>query len=58
MERLLTTVEVAEMLRISRRTLETWRLRGRGPAYIRVGRRVGYRPEAVEQWLHAHTSAA
>jgi excisionase family DNA binding protein len=57
-ERLLTTEEVAEMLRVSRRTLETWRSTARGPVFVRVGRRIGYRPEAVEQWLAERTSTA
>ena len=57
-ERLLTTGEVAEMLRVSPRTLESWRLLARGPAFVRCGRRVGYRPEAVEHWLAERTSAA
>lgn len=31
---LLTTKEVAKMLGVSHRTLEDWRLRGGGPAFI------------------------
>lgn len=36
---LLTTKEAAQRLRISRRTLETWRRSGRGPRYIALSRR-------------------
>lgn len=51
----LTTIEVAGMLRISRRTLERMRVDGTGPRYIKVGpgkrSRVLYRQQEVEVWL-------
>jgi predicted DNA-binding transcriptional regulator AlpA len=51
----LTTIEVADMLRISRRTLERMRVEGTGPRYIKVGpgkrSRVLYRQGDVEDWL-------
>lgn len=51
----LTTIEVAEMLRISRRTLERMRVEGTGPRYIKVGpgkrSRVLYGQGDVEDWL-------
>lgn len=52
---LLTTIEVAGMLRISRRTLERMRVDGTGPRYLKVGpgkrSRVLYRQSEVEAWL-------
>ena len=51
----LTTIEVANLLRISRRTLERMRVEGTGPRYIKVGpgkrSRVLYRQGDVEEWL-------
>jgi predicted DNA-binding transcriptional regulator AlpA len=51
----LTTIEVAGMLRISRRTLERMRVEGTGPRYVKVGpgkrSRVLYRQQEVEAWL-------
>ena len=51
----LTTIEVAEILRISRRTLERMRVEGTGPRYIKVGpgkrSRVLYREADVSAWL-------
>lgn len=51
----LTTIEVAEMLRISRRTLERMRVEGTGPRYLKVGpgkrSRVLYRVQDVDRWL-------
>ena len=49
--RLLNTKEAAELLGVSKRTLEDWRLRGCGPRYICASRRmVRYPPSALEQW--------
>lgn len=52
---LLTTIEVAGMLRISRRTLERMRVDGTGPRYLKVGpgkrSRVLYRQTDVVEWL-------
>lgn len=50
-DRLLTTTEAADLLRVGRRTLESWRLRGGGPPYHRVGGAVRYRLTTLEQWL-------
>jgi excisionase family DNA binding protein len=50
-ENLLNTAEAAEQLRVKKQTLENWRLRGEGPAFIKVGRRVFYRLSALDAWL-------
>jgi predicted DNA-binding transcriptional regulator AlpA len=51
----LTTIEVADRLRISRRTLERMRVDGTGPRYIKVGpgkkSRVLYREADVIAWI-------
>lgn len=36
-------------------TLATWRYLGKGPKYIKIGRRVVYRPADLDAWLEAHT---
>lgn len=46
-----TPTELAERLAVSRGTLANWRVRGSGPPFIRVGRRIRYRREAVDEWL-------
>jgi excisionase family DNA binding protein len=52
---LLTTVEAAEYLRLSPRTLEDMRVTGNGPRYFKLGpgrrSRVVYRREDLESWL-------
>jgi len=54
-EPLLTTAEAAELLSKPARTLESWRLRGLGPDFVRVGTTVRYRGADLERWLDAHT---
>ena len=52
---LMTSVEAAAYLRISRRTLERYRVTGTGPRYLKVGpgkrARVLYRIPDIEAWL-------
>lgn len=56
--RFLTAVEVADMLRLSPRTLENLRLAGKGPEYIRLGSggraKVLYNLRDVEAWIEKH----
>lgn len=49
--KLLTTREVATLLGISEATMRFWRHKDRGPAFVRVGGAVRYRPQEVERWL-------
>jgi len=50
-EDLLTTFEVATILRTSPSTVRYWRHRGYGPRGVRAGRKVLYRASDVEAWL-------
>lgn len=47
--------EAAQFLRVSTRTLQSWRVSGRGPEFIKVGRVVRYRRETLETWLDRQT---
>ncbi len=47
----LTTAEVAEILRTPAETIRFWRHLGKGPASFKVGRRVLYAREDVEQFI-------
>lgn len=51
MNHLLPKKTVAELLGVPERTLEDWRLRGRGPKSARIGRRVMYREADVQAWI-------
>lgn len=50
-ELLLDEVMLAERLGMSRKALSIRRWRGGGPPFVRLGRRVFYRPEDVQEWL-------
>ena len=52
---LATQSEVAAHVGVSPRALEAWRLRGEGPPFIRLSRRlVRYRPADVDAWIEQH----
>jgi predicted site-specific integrase-resolvase len=46
-----TTEEAARFLRLKKQTMEAWRLKGVGPVFVKLGRRVVYRREALEQFM-------
>lgn len=56
MQRLLSPKEAAHLLGCSRKTLEAWRLQGKGPPYLKIGgklrARVQYRPADLEVWAN------
>jgi excisionase family DNA binding protein len=53
MATLLTQREAARVLRLSERTLERSRVSGFGPPFCKLGRRVLYRAEDLDQWITA-----
>ena len=58
----LTSVEAADLLRVSRRTLERMRIEGTGPRYLKVGpgkrSRVIYRQTDIITWLDRQSFAS
>jgi predicted DNA-binding transcriptional regulator AlpA len=46
--------DASRYLGMSRAWLRQSRMRGRGPAFIRIGRSVRYRLADLEAWLDAH----
>lgn len=48
---ILTTPEAAQHCRLSTPTLERLRLRGDGPAYLKIGKAVRYRAADIDAWL-------
>jgi excisionase family DNA binding protein len=54
--RFLTQKQLAELLNLSERTLERWRVEGRGPKFVAMGpRRRLYRVADVDEWAKAQT---
>jgi hypothetical protein len=43
-------LELADRWRISHRTLERWRWSGEGPRFVKIGGRVVYRLQDIEQF--------
>jgi excisionase family DNA binding protein len=55
-EVLLTVEDAAARLKISKHTLNRWRMTGEGPPFIKYGPRlVRYREGALEAWADART---
>lgn len=52
---LLTEVQTADLLRLSVRTLQAWRTKSFGPAFVRAGRAIRYRRRDLFAWLDANT---
>jgi len=60
-DRLITERDAADFLGYTMRALQNWRLRGGGPAFVKVsGRSIRYRRRDLRAWveskLSAHTS--
>ena len=43
--------DTSELLGVSTGTLRSWRERGDGPRWLRVGKLIKYAPSDVEAWL-------
>jgi excisionase family DNA binding protein len=54
-EHLMTEAELCKVLGLSKPTLQSWRSRRQGPAWIKVGHRILFDKRAVEAWLQAQT---
>lgn len=55
MDELLTSLEVARILRVSGDTVRRWRREDTGPTYILVGGLIRYHRDDVDAWLEANT---
>ena len=47
----LRTADAAKHLGLSASTLNKWRVDGRGPRFVKLGRSVCYRPVDLDAWL-------
>jgi Helix-turn-helix domain len=57
LDELLTEVQAADFLRLSVRTLQAWRARKFGPAFVRAGRAIRYRRRDLIAWIEANTTS-
>jgi predicted DNA-binding transcriptional regulator AlpA len=51
-EPLLSDIETAAILGVAPKTLPAWRHYGKGPPYVKVGKRVRYNPSKIREWLN------
>jgi predicted DNA-binding transcriptional regulator AlpA len=49
-ERGISDVEAAEILGVEKNTLATWRTKGQGPRFRKIGRRVEYTPRFIREY--------
>jgi predicted DNA-binding transcriptional regulator AlpA len=52
--RYLSPQQAAEFLSLSVSTLAKWRVKGGGPPYVKLGRRVAYAAAVLDQWAALH----
>jgi len=52
---LLDQDQAAEVLSVRPRTMESWRCRGGGPPFVRIGRHVRYRLSDLHAWIDERT---
>ncbi len=57
-QKLLREDHAAEILSISARTLQSWRSRGCGPVFVRLGRAIRYRAEDLETFVRRRRTAS
>lgn len=50
-DRLLNQDEVAELLKVSAKTLEYWRYKGTGPRHVKVGKLARYRESDIQSYI-------
>lgn len=55
LDALLREQEAADLLCLSIRTLQSWRIRAAGPPFVQVGRAVRYRRRDLIAWIDANT---
>lgn len=55
---LLDPRQAAEYLRVKPQTLANWRMNGRGPEYVRLGRLIRYRIAQLEAWIAEQDAAS
>lgn len=51
----LNSTEAARFLGLRKSTLEAWRCRGGGPAFVKFGRAVRYRLTDLNDWIESRT---
>ena len=56
-KRYIKSAELARRLGLRRNTIEHWRRRKHGPAFVRIGQCIYYDEAVVDAWIDQHTHA-
>ena len=48
---LMTEEDLADMIDVTPRTLAAWRIEGKSPASVRIGKNIFYRHEDIQTWI-------
>ncbi len=51
----LDTRQASDFLGLKKNTLEVWRVQGRGPAFVKLGRSIRYRMADIEEFVKKQT---
>lgn len=52
---LIPPVQAAKILCLSEMTLRKWRWEGKGPRFIKLGRKVAYKQEDLYEWIDSQS---
>lgn len=55
LESFLSPTQLADLTGISVSTLAHYRCSGKGPEFIKIGRRIFYDETAIQEWLRGHS---
>lgn len=53
MKTLYTPIQTAELLCVSEMTLRKWRWEGKGPRFIKIGRKVVYQEDHLSEYVNS-----
>lgn len=56
--KLLNEKQAAEVLGLSHRTLQNWRVKGGGPRFVKLSGSVRYRERDLEAWVESRVTAS
>lgn len=54
-DRLIDEVEAADILGVKKQTMGVWRIRGCGPAFVKIGRLVKYKLSDIRNYIDSRT---
>jgi excisionase family DNA binding protein len=57
-DQLIDQTALCRMLGVTTKTVEMWRVRGRGPRFVKVGSLVRYRKADIQAWLTSRTASS